>query len=648
MRGGWRRAHRRLALARRVQPRMRCTAIVGLLGTWLAPAATQFEPIGGACVSFDGCYAILAEFVPSLGQVPGYPSFGADVQEAPNPRTPLECIEACRHEMFPWTFYLGGPVPTTVGDGGAGYYFQGICACGVAGLNGAIEVSCSLGSDGVIEPINDGDDGKSQGWPGGVYHLYDSMIGNTACDERYAPGPAPPPLSGTSWSSGEGGAQVEVTQAAAQEPAAYNATAPAAKSSNRQMYVLVGAGAGAMLVAVFMLWALKHTLSSSAQSRRQDSGSSRDNGGGGGGGGSSNGSRPGLADNPIFDAAVFLPSETSNSALISGGGGGGDDADGAGPPPVAEAPPSFFCPITQDLMRDPVLIGDGHTYEREAIEHWLSGHSTSPMTNAPLDSRQRNMVPNHTLRSMIVDFVEKFIAENHLENQAAAAAAAAAAADGTSASASGVDNDDDDDGFLNPLSDSVPPPPEEPEQTGSTLPRDATAAGATTFDVEDGGGDAGGLATFDVEESGPSSSRARGRDGGRSRFRGRSTPAAAPPPAAPAPAPAAAASTQAAAAAAPRRPTGPYTLEEFDPELYSREEMETVRLLLSQFAGNGLTFNILAQYNVTCPRRMAEDRRRRAVFREQQMRAQADRAAAAAAAQADAEAGGGVESRQNS
>ena len=72
-----------------------------------------------------------------------------------------------------------------------------------------------------------------------------------------------------------------------------------------------------------------------------------------------------------------------------------------------------------------------------------------------------------------------------------------------------------------------------------------------------------------------------------------------------------------------------------------------MRLLLSQFAGNGLTFNILAQYNVTCPRRMAEDRRRRAVFREQQMRAQADRAAAAAAAQADAEAGGGVESREN-
>ena len=33
---------------------------------------------------------------------------------------------------------------------------------------------------------------------------------------------------------------------------------------------------------------------------------------------------------------------------------------------------SFMCPITQDIMTDPVITSDGHTYEREAIEHWYA------------------------------------------------------------------------------------------------------------------------------------------------------------------------------------------------------------------------------------------------------------------------------------
>ena len=31
---------------------------------------------------------------------------------------------------------------------------------------------------------------------------------------------------------------------------------------------------------------------------------------------------------------------------------------------------SFLCPITQEVMTDPVLTSDGYTYERDAIEHW--------------------------------------------------------------------------------------------------------------------------------------------------------------------------------------------------------------------------------------------------------------------------------------
>ena len=47
-------------------------------------------------------------------------------------------------------------------------------------------------------------------------------------------------------------------------------------------------------------------------------------------------------------------------------------------------PPPFVCPLTLDIMRDPVLLPDGFTYERGAIENWLSRQqTTSPMTNKP-------------------------------------------------------------------------------------------------------------------------------------------------------------------------------------------------------------------------------------------------------------------------
>jgi hypothetical protein len=47
-------------------------------------------------------------------------------------------------------------------------------------------------------------------------------------------------------------------------------------------------------------------------------------------------------------------------------------------------PEVFVCPITMEVMRDPVIAADGHTYEREAIENWLRrGHRTSPQINLP-------------------------------------------------------------------------------------------------------------------------------------------------------------------------------------------------------------------------------------------------------------------------
>jgi hypothetical protein len=63
---------------------------------------------------------------------------------------------------------------------------------------------------------------------------------------------------------------------------------------------------------------------------------------------------------------------------------------------------NFYCPITQEIMSDPVIGSDGITYERAAIEAWFAaGHTTSPLTRAPMTSQ--SLVPNIALRSLIRD-----------------------------------------------------------------------------------------------------------------------------------------------------------------------------------------------------------------------------------------------------
>ncbi|XP_062183640.1 U-box domain-containing protein 27-like [Phragmites australis] len=63
--------------------------------------------------------------------------------------------------------------------------------------------------------------------------------------------------------------------------------------------------------------------------------------------------------------------------------------------------PSFFrCPISLDVMRSPVSLCTGVTYDRASIQRWLdSGNTTCPATMLPLPST--DLVPNLTLRSLI-------------------------------------------------------------------------------------------------------------------------------------------------------------------------------------------------------------------------------------------------------
>lgn len=65
----------------------------------------------------------------------------------------------------------------------------------------------------------------------------------------------------------------------------------------------------------------------------------------------------------------------------------------------------LICPITHEIMSDPVIAADGHTYEREGIERWFETHETSPVTREALESRR--LLPNRAMKSMIEQWREE-------------------------------------------------------------------------------------------------------------------------------------------------------------------------------------------------------------------------------------------------
>lgn len=63
-------------------------------------------------------------------------------------------------------------------------------------------------------------------------------------------------------------------------------------------------------------------------------------------------------------------------------------------------PPFFTCPISLELMKDPVSTCTGVTYDRVSIEKWIDdGNNTCPATLLPLVTNE--LIPNHTLRRLI-------------------------------------------------------------------------------------------------------------------------------------------------------------------------------------------------------------------------------------------------------
>lgn len=73
--------------------------------------------------------------------------------------------------------------------------------------------------------------------------------------------------------------------------------------------------------------------------------------------------------------------------------------------PLAQASSNFhlettmICPLTRQQFDDPVIAGDGYSYERAALERWLAEQGTSPVTGDPLTAAL--VRPNHAVRALL-------------------------------------------------------------------------------------------------------------------------------------------------------------------------------------------------------------------------------------------------------
>src|SRR6056297_11381 len=82
--------------------------------------------------------------------------------------------------------------------------------------------------------------------------------------------------------------------------------------------------------------------------------------------------------------------------LAKGLGGVGEKQE------AIEIPDEYICPITHQLMYDPVMAADGETYELEAIERYLASNENSPLHGDILGHKM--LTPNRALKRTIENF----------------------------------------------------------------------------------------------------------------------------------------------------------------------------------------------------------------------------------------------------
>ena len=67
-------------------------------------------------------------------------------------------------------------------------------------------------------------------------------------------------------------------------------------------------------------------------------------------------------------------------------------------------PDELLCPITREIFFEPSMTCDGQTFEKKAIEYWLTKNETSPLTMLKLNSK--NIFPNIVMKKLVDDYFQ--------------------------------------------------------------------------------------------------------------------------------------------------------------------------------------------------------------------------------------------------
>lgn len=67
--------------------------------------------------------------------------------------------------------------------------------------------------------------------------------------------------------------------------------------------------------------------------------------------------------------------------------------------PIRGPPSHIVCPITMEIMKEPVVVQNGDSYEKVAIERWFASHNTLPLTGESITNK--TLTPNHGLKIYI-------------------------------------------------------------------------------------------------------------------------------------------------------------------------------------------------------------------------------------------------------
>jgi len=104
--------------------------------------------------------------------------------------------------------------------------------------------------------------------------------------------------------------------------------------------------------------------------------------------------------------AAVAKADALEQVMAADAGEGGSSRAADPSAEASEAGKVYVCPITAEIMTDPVSTMDGFAYERTAILEWLHTNDTSLSTGATLESKA--LVPNCSLHIMIRSFAEEF------------------------------------------------------------------------------------------------------------------------------------------------------------------------------------------------------------------------------------------------